>query len=164
MEIVKLGRYGKLRKELIKWARRWCRGGELNSLRRPFQGRALPVSYPGISVDKGLYGYSGLDTRGGRLDGKIFGALDPYLLIQPPLAAEKALNFLTPSEARNLSAVSAEEKKERFAASRGMTKEGSFFRYPSSAMTDQFRASSPSLSGLRAAWCRRAGRRFRLFP
>jgi site-specific DNA recombinase len=25
----------------------WCRGGELNSLRRPFQGRALPVSYPG---------------------------------------------------------------------------------------------------------------------
>jgi hypothetical protein len=30
----------------------WCRGGELNSLRRPFQGRALPVSYPGMSVDK----------------------------------------------------------------------------------------------------------------
>ena len=23
-------------------------GGELNSLRRPFQGRALPVSYPGL--------------------------------------------------------------------------------------------------------------------
>ena len=32
----------------------WCRGGELNSLRRPFQGRALPVSYPGNSVDKRL--------------------------------------------------------------------------------------------------------------
>ena len=26
---------------------RWCRGAELNCLRRPFQGRALPVSYPG---------------------------------------------------------------------------------------------------------------------
>jgi hypothetical protein len=25
---------------------KWWRGGELNSLRRPFQGRALPVSYP----------------------------------------------------------------------------------------------------------------------
>jgi hypothetical protein len=24
-----------------------CRGAELNCLRRPFQGRALPVSYPG---------------------------------------------------------------------------------------------------------------------
>jgi hypothetical protein len=29
------------------WQYKWCRGGELNSLRRPFQGRALPVSYPG---------------------------------------------------------------------------------------------------------------------
>jgi hypothetical protein len=29
---------------------KWCRGGELNSLRRPFQGRALPVSYPGTGV------------------------------------------------------------------------------------------------------------------
>jgi hypothetical protein len=26
---------------------KWCRGAELNCLRRPFQGRALPVSYPG---------------------------------------------------------------------------------------------------------------------
>jgi hypothetical protein len=25
----------------------WCRGAESNRLRRPFQGRALPVSYPG---------------------------------------------------------------------------------------------------------------------
>ena len=25
----------------------WCRGAELNCLRRPFQGRALPVSYLG---------------------------------------------------------------------------------------------------------------------
>jgi hypothetical protein len=31
---------------------RWCRGGELNSLRRPFQGRALPVSYPGTGAVK----------------------------------------------------------------------------------------------------------------
>jgi hypothetical protein len=29
-----------------------CRGGELNSLRRPFQGRALPVSYPGTGAVK----------------------------------------------------------------------------------------------------------------
>ena len=29
---------------------KWCRGGELNSLRRPFQGRALPVSYPGTGA------------------------------------------------------------------------------------------------------------------
>jgi hypothetical protein len=29
-----------------------CRGGELNSLRRPFQGRALPVSYPGTGAEK----------------------------------------------------------------------------------------------------------------
>jgi hypothetical protein len=28
-------------------ARGWCRGAELNCLRRPFQGRALPVSYLG---------------------------------------------------------------------------------------------------------------------
>src|SRR6266853_418388 len=32
--------------------KRWCRGGELNSLRRPFQGRALPVSYPGTGAVK----------------------------------------------------------------------------------------------------------------
>jgi hypothetical protein len=32
-----------------------CRGGELNSLRRPFQGRALPVSYPGTGA-KRFYG------------------------------------------------------------------------------------------------------------
>src|SRR6202030_4026914 len=31
---------------------KWCRGGELNSLRRPFQGRALPVSYPGTGAVK----------------------------------------------------------------------------------------------------------------
>ncbi len=37
----------------------WCRGGELNSLRRPFQGRALPVSYPGTYVAKRLYGRGG---------------------------------------------------------------------------------------------------------
>src|SRR6266581_4955528 len=35
---------------LLAW--RWCRGGELNSLRRPFQGRALPVSYPGTGAVK----------------------------------------------------------------------------------------------------------------
>jgi hypothetical protein len=42
----------------------WCRGGELNSLRRPFQGRALPVSYPGISVDRRLYEGLRHDARG----------------------------------------------------------------------------------------------------
>jgi site-specific DNA recombinase len=31
----------------------WCRGAELNCLRRPFQGRALPVSYPGtVGIQK----------------------------------------------------------------------------------------------------------------
>ena len=40
----------------------WCRGGELNSLRRPFQGRALPVSYPGTDVEKRLYGRERLDA------------------------------------------------------------------------------------------------------
>jgi hypothetical protein len=30
---------------------KWCRGAELNCLRRPFQGRALPVSYLGTSKD-----------------------------------------------------------------------------------------------------------------
>src|SRR5579863_1154692 len=44
-------------------ANRWCRGGELNSLRRPFQGRALPVSYPGISVDERLYGCGEQEAR-----------------------------------------------------------------------------------------------------
>ena len=29
------------------WQHAKCRGAELNCLRRPFQGRALPVSYPG---------------------------------------------------------------------------------------------------------------------
>ena len=33
-----------------------CRGGELNSLRRPFQGRALPVSYPGTGAVKDFTG------------------------------------------------------------------------------------------------------------
>lgn len=28
----------------------WCRGAELNCLRRPFQGRALPVSYLGTGT------------------------------------------------------------------------------------------------------------------
>jgi hypothetical protein len=48
------------------WLKRWCRGGELNSLRRPFQGRALPVSYPGTSVDKRLYGRRRIEARGRR--------------------------------------------------------------------------------------------------
>ena len=30
----------------------WCRGAELNCLRRPFQGRALPVSYLGTGMNK----------------------------------------------------------------------------------------------------------------
>ena len=30
----------------------WCRGAELNCLRRPFQGRALPVSYLGTRTTK----------------------------------------------------------------------------------------------------------------
>ena len=30
----------------------WCRGAELNCLRRPFQGRALPVSYLGTGTIK----------------------------------------------------------------------------------------------------------------
>jgi hypothetical protein len=30
--------------------REWCRGAELNCLRRPFQGRALPVSYLGTGT------------------------------------------------------------------------------------------------------------------
>jgi hypothetical protein len=30
-------------------ANRWCRGPESNWLRPPFQGGALPVSYPGTS-------------------------------------------------------------------------------------------------------------------
>src|SRR5487761_1483504 len=29
---------------------KWCRGAELNCLRRPFQGRALPVSYLGTGT------------------------------------------------------------------------------------------------------------------
>src|ERR1700686_615063 len=45
-----------------------CRGGELNSLRRPFQGRALPVSYPGTGASKILRarcrGVNVLDARG----------------------------------------------------------------------------------------------------
>jgi hypothetical protein len=48
--------FSRLYKSLIQQDEGWCRGGELNSLRRPFQGRALPVSYPGNSVDKRLYG------------------------------------------------------------------------------------------------------------
>ena len=41
----------------FKWVytgARWCRGAELNCLRRPFQGRALPVSYLGTGVLKRL--------------------------------------------------------------------------------------------------------------
>src|SRR5712671_7795189 len=38
------------------WQHGWCRGGELNSLRRPFQGRALPVSYPGTGAVKDFTG------------------------------------------------------------------------------------------------------------
>jgi hypothetical protein len=34
----------------------WWRGGELNSLRRPFQGRALPVSYPATEAVKDSMG------------------------------------------------------------------------------------------------------------
>ena len=34
----------------------WWRGGELNSLRRPFQGRALPVSYPATVAVKDFTG------------------------------------------------------------------------------------------------------------
>jgi len=42
-------------------------------------------------------------------------------------AAEVIVNFVIPSEARNLSSVLANEKKERFLASLGMTKwRGSF--------------------------------------
>lgn len=41
----------------------WCRGAELNCLRRPFQGRALPVSYPGTVESKNCSGAS-LRCRG----------------------------------------------------------------------------------------------------
>jgi hypothetical protein len=37
-------------------------------------------------------------------------------------AAEEIVNFVVPSEARNLSSVLAHDKKERFLASLGMTK------------------------------------------
>ena len=37
-----------------------CRGAELNCLRRPFQGRALPVSYPGTV---GIQNSSGAELR-----------------------------------------------------------------------------------------------------
>src|ERR1700731_2205445 len=33
-------------------SRKWCRGAESNCLRRPFQGRALPVSYLGTGMNK----------------------------------------------------------------------------------------------------------------
>jgi hypothetical protein len=59
-EVLGILRRGEVR---FYWLDRWCRGGELNSLRRPFQGRALPVSYPGISVDKRLYGRRRLGAR-----------------------------------------------------------------------------------------------------
>ncbi len=35
---------------------KWCRGAELNCLRRPFQGRALPVSYLGTDAVLRFYG------------------------------------------------------------------------------------------------------------
>jgi hypothetical protein len=41
---------------------------------------------------------------------------------QAEQAAEKAIYFFIPSEARNLSSIEAQEKKERFHASLGMTK------------------------------------------
>src|ERR1700730_14925373 len=45
---------------------KWCRGGELNSLRRPFQGRALPVSYPGTGAVKDSTGaMQGCQLRNG---------------------------------------------------------------------------------------------------
>src|SRR5258708_15575670 len=48
------------------WQHGWCRGGELNSLRRPFQGRALPVSYPGTGAVKDSTGaMQGCQLRNG---------------------------------------------------------------------------------------------------
>jgi hypothetical protein len=41
--------------------------------------------------------------------------------------AEKAPHFVIPSEARNLSSIYAQEKKEGFLASLGMTKQYSYF-------------------------------------
>jgi hypothetical protein len=41
---------------------------------------------------------------------------------QASQTAEKVIYFFIPSEARNLSSIEAQEKKERFLASLGMTK------------------------------------------
>src|SRR6185437_9931522 len=42
---------------------KWCRGAELNCLRRPFQGRALPVSYLGTGRSAILRGdYGGVNS------------------------------------------------------------------------------------------------------
>ena len=57
---------------MSRMPQRWCRGGELNSLRRPFQGRALPVSYPGTDVAKRLYGCGRIEARGGRGEDRTF--------------------------------------------------------------------------------------------
>jgi hypothetical protein len=39
----------------------WCRGAESNCLRRPFQGRALPVSYLGTGMENN---FTGREARG----------------------------------------------------------------------------------------------------
>jgi hypothetical protein len=50
-----------------------------------------------------------------------------FLVARASQAAEKVVNFVIPSEARNLSRVQAHEKKAGFLASLGMTKNiGSF--------------------------------------
>jgi hypothetical protein len=61
--------------EVTETAFRWCRGGELNSLRRPFQGRALPVSYPGTGAVKDFTGApQGCQCSGGwRLEDREWG-------------------------------------------------------------------------------------------
>jgi len=43
-------------------------------------------------------------------------------IVTEPQAAEKVVHFVIPSEARNLSSICTDEKKERFLASLGMTK------------------------------------------
>jgi hypothetical protein len=48
----RFGRNGGREREREGVGRKWCRGAELNCLRRPFQGRALPVSYLGTGSIK----------------------------------------------------------------------------------------------------------------
>src|SRR5271170_3783223 len=131
--------YGKLEPAWVNMLG-WCRGAELNCLRRPFQGRALPVSYLGTGTTKDS------TEKPRQRKGKSAGVNLPQ---RRGDTEDKKLE-------------SRKSKLEKGNPSFDLNPRPS--RFTPIASSRRTLSSSPWFSGLRGAWNRRRGQRCRPSP